>query len=342
MTTLSGFKGFSDFAGPLVGLVLIVGLAGCSTKQDDSAGSEGVAAEDVIRISLDSDDPERLLRFYFGSFLGPDGGDPVDAGILEKRENSWYLRRKWFAEGMAPELEQFILELPAGSVLEADGLESFVDSSYYRVRAFPQTLRAWREANGAWTEPEWFRIDVRGSMVPLRRSTWIRRSDIRDALDDMDSPDAPILYPEGTLIVGEHSSSGNVLETTLMRKRGDGFWDFWAYDAAGELTNLIKKDSRDMVIPTRCTGCHFGNRLFEPERSFPGVARPGPSGERTLFIPDEWRKGELATMLDEHARRSDSVLGLYTTLFLAELASGGGEEGDRRFLDKFGIAQRPQ
>ncbi len=53
---------------------------------------------------------------------------------------------------------------------------------------------------------------------------------------------------------GEHRDQGEIVETTVMQKRADGL-GFWAYDASGQLLDRIRKEPRDMLIPTRCTGC---------------------------------------------------------------------------------------
>lgn len=296
-----------------------------------------------IVIDLDSGDADRLLGFYFGGFVGDNGGDPVEAGILQKREKTWYLRTEGsWSDRISPEsrtsLSSLVLEAEDGRLAE-DAIESYVQETYYQIRHFPANLYALRDEAGGWTEPEWFRIDLVGSMVPLVRRTWVLRSAIEDALDAMSSLADPVLYPVGTMFIGEHLDSDTVVETTVMRKRSDGYWDFWAYDAEGQIVDRVRKEPRDMLVPTRCTGCHFGDRQFEPERSFPVLARPGPNGERTLFVPESWRNGDLSSSLQEHARRSDTILGLYATLYLAEAASdvAAGERPRSRYLEKFGI-----
>lgn len=324
--------------------VVAATLAGCATENEsnDSTGLSEVDAT-MIPIEFDGNEAGRLLRFYFGSFMGPQGGDPVAAGILEKRENSWYLRNPESIGGISGALmDLYSSSLEAGRLSE-DELDAFVRSNYYQARSFPESLDEMKARHGSWSEPEWFRIDVQGSMVPLRRVTWVRRTDIESALDRMQTLADPVVYDPSTLFVGEHTDGDRVVETTLMHKRADGFWDYWAYDEEGRLTDLIRKEPRDMLIPTRCTGCHFGDRLFEPERSYPGMARPGPSGERALFIPEAWRNVELSATIQEHARRSDTVLGLYATLYLAEAAAQARSEDTipSPYLERFGIESSP-
>jgi len=327
-----------------VAWVVPVALSGCAAE-NESDGSVELSEVDatMVPIEFDGNDAGRLLRFYFGSFMGPHGGDPVAAGILEKREKSWYLRNPESLDGLPGVLlELYKSSLEVGGLSE-DALDAFVQSNYYQVRGFPESLDEAKLQYGSWTEPDWFKIDVQGSMVPLRRSTWVRRVDIESALDRMEALDDPVIYDQATLFVGEHLDGDRVVETTLMLKRADGFWDYWAYDQEGRLTDIIRKEPRDMLVPTRCTGCHYGDRLFEPERSFPGMARPGPSGERMLFIPESWRDGDLTASIQEHARRSDTVLGLYATLYLAEAAAMARSTDSKPspYLERFGIESSP-
>ncbi len=290
----------------------------------------GLTAEsDGIRIDVESADADRLLGFYFGGFARLSGGDPVEAGLLEKRKKTWFLRNEdaWsddMTEVAKGHLSALLVSLDGKMQLVEEELESFVRTSYYDVRAFPTTLDSLKAHLGSWNEPSWFRISLRGSMVPLERTTWVRRSRIESALDRMSALGDSVIYEVGTVFIGEHRDQGEIVETTVMQKRADGFWDFWAYDASGQLLDRIRKEPRDMLIPTRCTGCHFGDRQFEPERSYPGFAQPGPRGERSLEIPEQWRNPVLATSIQEHARRSDTILGLYVTLYLAEAASSHG------------------
>ena len=325
-------------------MALVWTVAGCTSRTgSDDSRLPSEDAGSMVPINFDGNNADQLLRFYFGSFLGPEGGDPVEAGILEKREKTWYLRSPHSVDGIPASLQQLYETASRAGELSEDALEAFIQSTYYEARDFPATLEEMLERDGFWSEPEWFRIDVQGSMVSLRRTTWIRRSDIEKALDRMEKLDDPVMYDPATLIVGEHLEGSRTVETTLMKKRQDGFWDYWAYDEDGRLTDVVRKDPRDMLVPTRCTGCHYGDRLFEPERSFPALARPGPNGERALYIPEQWRNADLSSTMQEHARRSDTVLGLYATLFLAEAVAHArsGTGSPSPYLERFGIDSSP-
>ena len=151
-----------------------------------------------------------------------------------------------------------------------------------------------------------------------------------------------LVYPVGTLLMGQHlNDEGGVLETTIKKRRADGFWDFAVYDAEGRLVGSTMTEPRPLRAPVQCTGCHLGRRLFQPEQSFPAHASDGPFGPRDYLVPEGWRSAEATALFDEHARRDDSVLGLYGTLYtarlLAERQSGQIAPEDAALLDGLGL-----
>jgi len=324
--------------GALASLIIITGCTGkdATPSVDGSLGAES----GYVPIVLEGGNAERRLRFYVGSISGAEAKDPVSAGLLINRDGQWLLQDPRRIGGMPSSHLQTLFDQSVESgFLGLDDLEDYVQEHYYAAREFPATLDAWQERRGSWSEPDWFKLEVQGSMVPQRRITWVRRADVEAALDGMTSLTDSIVYRQGTVFIGEHVGNGGIDETTIMYKRGDGLWDFLAYDGEGNLTELIRKEPRDMLIPTRCTGCHYGDRMFEPERSFPAMASPGPSGERSIFVPTAWRQPSIARQMQEHARRSDTVLGLYATLYLAEAVSGDSPHPAkaRAYMHKFGL-----
>jgi len=107
------------------------------------------------------------------------------------------------------------------------------------------------------------------------------------------------------------------------------------------LSKTIKKEPDDLKVPTQCVGCHFGDKQFEPERSFPREARPGPRGIRSLYVSENLKNESIARGISEHAKRSDNVLGLYATLFLSDLSTrirkGASSEREQALAKKLGI-----
>jgi len=324
----------------LIWVVMIACIAGCSSPQvEDISGA--------IPIRLERGDPERLLRFYVGSYVGETGGDPVLAGVLEERENSWFLRHPSFWQEVDTSLQQLYRDGLSAEEISKDLMDSFLMSSYYFARRAPQAIEVWRENLGDWTSLEkWLSIDVKGSMSPFPRRVAIKRSAVLSALNQVEEIESPILYPVGTAVIGEHFSNGFVVETTIMQKRSDGFWDFFAYDDEGQLVDRVQKQPDDMMVPIRCTGCHFGTRQYEPERSFPARVEDGPDGPRFIEVAEGLRNASIVSTLQEHAKRSDNLLGLYGTIYLSEIAQrisrGEATSEEIGLAFKFGIESASQ
>ena len=178
-------------------------------------------------------------------------------------------------------------------------------------------------------------------MTTARRHIYVPEAALRSALAAYHQNGERLLYPVGTTMVGEHHLGGAHVETTAMRKRADGFWDFFTYDTEGNLAKSTNTPPRKLKTPTQCVGCHTGNKPFEPERSFPDEALPGPHGPRALYVDDALRDPEVTAFFDEHRKRSDTVLGIYNTLFVAQLRAdrraGRLGEADVRLLEGLGL-----
>jgi hypothetical protein len=271
-----------------------------------------------VRLALDKRNPERLLRFYFGSYLGPEGGDAVEAGVLsgegeDFRVHPGALDARWRAALDSANAND-------DGAIDWDEFVAFVDETYAAARALPPTLDAFHhEVPYAEGDPAWFTVELDGVMTTARRHLFVPVSALRAALTDYRANDERLIYPVGTAIVGEHRVEGALAETTVMRKRPDGFWDFFVYGRDGALAGATDTPPRALRSPTQCVGCHFGRKLFEPEESFPAEAPAGPFGPRGIDVGPEMRNADVVALFDEHARRSDTVLGVYNTLFVSGL-----------------------
>lgn len=294
-----------------------------------------------VAIDLDRSNPERLLRYYFGAYASAEGTDPFATGLLVDQDGVFYLQTDSLAArhpALAPQLDA----ATADGTLDWEELAAFLQATYYEARALPATREALYTTLGFHPDdPAWFVVEIDGVMTTARRRVFVPKSALRAALTQFRAKDERLHYPQGTAFIGEHWADGALAETTLMWKRADDFWDFAVYDADGQWAEATTTPPRPLKSPTQCVGCHFGSRAFEPEKSFPGEARPGPHGPRTLHIPDAWRHADLVAFFDEHRKRSDTILGLYNTLFTAQLltdrAAGRLGPEDTALLEALGL-----
>lgn len=303
------------------------------------AGGSQTAAR--LEVDLDKSNPERLLQYYFGGYVGPEGGDPFTDGLLVAEAGRFYV----VVEALAakhPGLGATVREAAGDRRLDWEELAEFLNASYYTARAFPPTLEAFRaETPYHEAEAAWFHVELDGVMSTARRHVYIAEAALRHALGRYQEQGQRLLYPVGTAVVGEHHLEGAHVETTVMRKRADGFWDFFTYGPDGALARQTQALPRALKTPTQCVGCHFGVKLFEPERSFPGTAPPGPHGPRALYVDEALRDRDVVVFFDEHRKRSDTLLGLYNTLFVARLRvdrlAGRLSDDDARLLASLGL-----
>lgn len=302
-------------------------------------GCGGGADGDGLRLDTGKRNPERLLRFYFGSYLGPEGGDAVAAGLLTGEGRDFTLDQDVLPARWRPALDA--ANADGDGTLDWDELATFFEATYADARALPATLDAFRDEHPYAADSAWFTVEIDGVMTQARRHIYVPLAAMRSALTSYRANGDALIYPVGTALVGEHWLDGARAETTVMQKRPDGFWDFWVYDAGGDLADATSTPPRALRSPVQCVGCHFGGKLFEPEKSFPAEAPPGPFGPRAIHVGPGMRNAEVVAFFDEHAKRSDTALGIYNTLFVSKLltdrAAGRLGPDDAALLDGLGL-----
>lgn len=313
----------------LLFLALIV--AGCAGGPADPATS------DSIPLRLDRDRPERLLASVLGAYVGLEGGDPFEAGLVSGEGSDLALHPQKLDASARAALE----DTNGDGAIDWDELAAMLEATYYGARALPPTVEALREqANYLEGEPVWFTVEVDGVMSAARRRIFVPTAALRSAMQAFPSR-SEIVYPAGTWIVGEHIEDGEVLETTAKHRRADGYWDFVVYGPDGQIAPSTQTEPRALRVPTQCTGCHLGQRLFDPEKSFPAAASDGPFGPRSIHVPESWRSSEATALFNEHASRDDGVLGLYATLYasrlMAQRQAGDLEAEDAALLEALGL-----
>jgi hypothetical protein len=298
----------------LIGCLLLgSGFGGSGCTPSSTPGSN-----ETLELAIDKSNPEQLLRFFFGSYGGPSGGDPFKRGILTERDGKFYLNIDSLTASFPP-AERRMLDQDDNRVVDWEELESFLQATYYEVREPPPTLDSLRRELSYRDTTDWYSVGINGVMTTARRYIYVSRGALAGAITGYHSAGERLMYPTGTTIVGEHRQGGRVVEVTAMRKREDGFWDYFVYDSSGGLTASTHTEPKQLSVPAQCAGCHFGSRLFEPEESYPGQARSGPHGPRKIHVDENLRRADIVRYFDEHRKRSDYVLGIYNTLFVAHL-----------------------
>lgn len=311
MTSISLRHSLRHFA---VGVLLLLFVQACT----DAGGSVDLPAS-FIRVDIDKAEPKRLLEYYFGGYVTPEPRDPFASGLLADTAGAFFINIDSL-EAHYPGAAAALSDRDANNRISWEELEAFIDATYYKARRLPLTIDTLMQDAGYSEEaPGWVQLDVDGVMSNARRRLFVQEASVREALAGYWENGERVIYPKGTTFIGKHFLRDSLAETTVMRKREDGYWDFAVYSARDSLAPTTLTPPRELKSPVQCVGCHFGSKLFEPEKSFPMKSEPGPHGPRQMYIDDAIRDADVAKLLDEHRKRSDTILGLYSTLFVAQL-----------------------
>ncbi len=311
-------------------LLLLISAAGCDKTENESHVT-------AVRLDLDRRNERPFVEFYFGPYAKP-GSTILDSGLILEKNGSFFLDLAVLASAHPWASE---LDAPASdNILTWEELSPFLRKHYYEVVNPPSSLSDFLRHESA-TDVSWMELEVSGVMTAATRHILIPESAVRRGLEEYAANSQQMLYPIGTPILADHVLGDSVGETTAMRKRADGYWDFFVFDSSGQLADATTTPPKNLAVPTQCVGCHLGSKLYEPEKSFPGASRPGPDGPRTVHVSDKQEYSMVVRFLDEHRKRSDGILGLYGTVYLANLladrADGAIKTEDAALLDKLGL-----
>lgn len=320
-------------------LLLAVSVVLIQACRDDVP--PGDLPSSYVRVDIDESEPRRLLSYYFGGYVTPEPTDPFDAGVLAEIDRRFYIDLDAL-EGHLRGASSHLTDVNNNNRIDSEELESFIDATYNGARDFPATLDSlFHLANFHPDADGWLHVEIDGVMTAARRRLHIQDFAVRAALEAYSENEERILYPDGTTIIGEHYIDARRAETTVMSKREDGFWDFIVYGPDDSLAQGTATPPKDLRSPVQCVGCHFGSKLFEPEKSFPARARPGPHGPREVHVDESMHDTDVVRFFDEHRKRSDTILGIYSTLFVADLRrqqrKGTISNGDAALLKQLAI-----
>ncbi len=283
-------------------LALVLLMAACSSAEQ-------------LEVTLEGENAQRLLRFYFGSYTSE---DPFEAGLLEKRGSRFYVDLAVLRE-YSSELSQELKAKASGGIVSPDSLRTAVQVTYYHARNLPRKLS---DFNDRWVTDNAITFEVHGPVTNYLRRITLSESALQNAIQNYYENGEKILYAVGTAVKAEHLRGTRVVETTAMVRRSDGFWDFVTYDSTGVLVSHTLPNDRALATPTQCAGCHFGEKGFEPEQSWPLEPVKVPGDIRKWYTGA--RDTEVAEFFSEHLRRSDTLLGLYATAYISSLRARRG------------------
>ena len=308
-------------------LLSALALAACAS------GPVDVQTADAVPLRLDKSNAERLVRSLLG---GVAGGDPFERGLVSGSGDDLTLH----PQVLGAEARASLNDGDGDGAVGWDEFAAFVEAAY--PATLPATLAEAKRAAGFVGNDEWAAVEIEGSvMTQARRRVLVSREALETALDAF-AADGTLAYPAGTWVLGEHlGDDGGVIETTAKRRRADGFWDFAVYDSTGARAPATATEPRPLRAPLQCTGCHLGQKLYEPEKSYPAPASDGPFGPRAYLVADGARSAEATALFQEHARRDDGLLGLYATVYAGRLmqsrADGTASPADLALLDRLGL-----
>ena len=285
-----------------------------------------------MQVQIANADDHAVLEYYLGLMAG---GDPSELGLLTRQSNGYRINPARLGE-LRPGFDRLLEPYMRGSQLDWDSLLVFAASVYDQIQRLPDQLAELRDSA---LSNEVLTYDVHGPMTRYLRRIWVPRSALIAAVSQYNANGQRLVYPTGTAIMAHHFDDGALMESTVMYKRPEGYWEFGTYDQEGLRAAKTRPNPRALETPRQCVGCHLGQREFEPEKSFPRPATDGPDGVRQWYT--DARDPVISDFFREHQRRSDTVLGLYATIYVTnllrarELESLGTEEA--QLLEQLGL-----
>jgi len=309
-------------------MLLLVLCLGCENGPPERQG--------LLRLDLDRSDPRSFISYYFGGLSVPDAADPFQTGLVVESDGDYYLDSTALARIL--EGSPSVVDANKDGTLDWDELEPFLQATYYDRRPIPASLDMLLHSANI---DSWFEVSVDGVMTTATRRIRVPLEALKEAIRRYKERGDSLIYPLGTVIVADHVADDLTIERTVMRKRADGHWDYGVFDSTGSRVPSTTTPPKPLAVPTQCVGCHLGSRLYEPEKSFPAPAPPGPAGPRSVHWDGPMPSTDRVRYFDEHRKRSDGILGLYATLYVADLearrSAGTLTHDESRLLDSLGI-----
>jgi formylglycine-generating enzyme required for sulfatase activity len=292
------------------------------------------------------------LLYALQTLLSPAPGEPnvLASGVVAHEGRETWLDLGRVDAAAAALLRSIAAQAAPADELGLDEIDGFLAARYAGLTAPYPSLDELRRAHPYRDNPEWLVVPVDSATFQRRRVLHIAKDRIADALVAYPAQGDRVVFPEGTLIVAESlDRAGAFVEAEVLRKRGDGFWNFAVYDHGGRLADRTVAFDEEghpstrpgFRVPADCAMCHRLDRLdgsgdaaapvLSPVRGFfhllPGYVPQVPLGP-------EYHDHMAFTELTEATHRAkDGVFGPYGSLLLSELAG-------RKRLGRLGAGDR--
>jgi formylglycine-generating enzyme required for sulfatase activity len=279
--------------------------------------------------------------YQLQTVLGTDEASPkVMAGKIVRRQGKeLYIDLGQVAAEKALIVRQIAAQASPADEISLDEMGAYMGKHYYEITRPYASLQALLHEHPYRDNPDWLTVPVDSETFHRRRVLRIDKERIADALVSYFDHNDRLIYPQGTVITAESfDKKGALVETEVLRKRADTFWNFAVYDRNGALipASLAFDDEGELAprevgfrVPQNCSICHRIDRLDlsgDPEaparvpiRAFFQIL---PMRVPQIHLGPEYYDHMAFTELTEaNAKLKDGVFGVYGSLLLSELAS---------------------
>jgi formylglycine-generating enzyme required for sulfatase activity len=279
--------------------------------------------------------------YQLQTLLGTDESSPkvMTGKIVRRQGKELYIDLEQVAAEKALIVLQIAAQSPPSDEISLDEMGAYMEKHYYEITRPYASVQALLHEHPYLKNPDWLTVPVDSETFRRRRVLRIDKERVADALVAYFDHNDRLIYPQRTVITAESfDKSGSLVETEVLRKRADTFWNFAVYDRNGALipTSLAFDDEGELApggvgfkVPQNCSICHRIDRLDlsgdpqaparVPIRAFFQML---PMRVPQIHLGPEYYDHMAFTELTEaNAKLKDSVFGVYGSLLLSELAS---------------------
>jgi formylglycine-generating enzyme required for sulfatase activity len=279
--------------------------------------------------------------YQLQTLLGTEPSSPkvMQGKIVRRQGKELYIDLEQVPSERAGVLRQIAAQKQPADEIGLDEMSAFMGKHYYELTRPYATLQALLRDYPYRDNPNWLTVPVDSETFHRRRILRVDKDKIAAALISYFDNNDRLIYPQGTVIAAESfDKKGEFVEAEILRKRGDSFWDFSAYNHTGALIpssvafneeGEIAPEQAGFKIPQDCATCHRIDRLDlsgDPEAPARVPIRAFfhrlPARVPQIHLGPEYYDHMAFTELTEsNAKQKDSVFGVYGSLLLSELAS---------------------